>query len=200
MRYIIGIVAIALLVINRDSFSSPREEGFSYIPLAGVAALCALASLIASIAYLRTRNLRFDSAAVAAVEAGIAFLAASMVDACSLTAYAGGRLWNWDSGVTAALACWLLYVAYLMLRQAVDEITQRATFAAVWAIFAFLDIPLVAAAASWWKPGVHIPADFTAPRLINLLALALIAYLFATVRFRQEEARRDIDSLRRSTQ
>ena len=197
---LMGVAAIGLLGLNHDSFTSAREEGFFYIPLAGVAAIAILASLVCSIAYLRTRNLRFDSAAVGATEAGLAFLAAAIVNGCCLTAYASGRFWSWDSALTSALVCWLLYAAYLMLRQSVDEITQRATYAAVWSIFAFLDIPLAVGATAWWKPGVHIPTGWTLPRAVNLIALLLIAIVFAVVRMRQEELRRDIDSLRRSAQ
>jgi len=197
---VLGVVAIALLALNHDSFTSAREEGFFYIPLAGTAAIAAVASLAASIAFLRTRNFRFDAAAVAATEVGLAFLAAAIVNGCCLTGYASGRFWSWDSGLTAALVCWLLYAAYLMLRQAVEEPTQRATFAAAWSIFAFLDMPLVVVAMNWWKPGVHIPGDWTGARVCHLVALTMIALLMATVRMRQEEARREIDSLRRSAQ
>jgi len=35
----------------------------------------------------------------------------------------------WDARLTSALVCWILYAAYLMLRRAVEEPTQRATFA-----------------------------------------------------------------------
>jgi len=197
---LLGGIAIVLLAVNHGAFTSPREEGFFYIPLAGTAAISAMASLAASLVFLRTRNLRFDAAAVAVTEVGLAFLAAAIVDGCCLTGYAGGKWWSWDSGLTSALVCWLLYAAYLMLRQSVEELTQRATFAAVWSIFAFLDIPLVVVAIAWWKPGVHIPFDFTVARLINLLALVLIGAILAVVRMRQEEARRDLDSLRRSSQ
>jgi len=198
--YILGIAAILLLALNHDSFAAPREEGFFYIPLAGAAATAAVASLISSIAFLRTRDFRFDSVAVAVTEVGLAFLAAAIVNGCCLTGYANGRFWSWDSSLTAALVCWLFYAAYLMLRQSVEEPTQRAIFAAVWSIFAFVDIPLAVVSTAWWKPETHIPFDFTLPRLINFAAMLLIGALLTVVRLRQEEARRELDSLRRSSQ
>ena len=40
-----------------------------------------------------------------------------------------GIWWTWDARLTSALVCWLLYAGYLMLRHAIEEPTQRATFA-----------------------------------------------------------------------
>ena len=38
-----------------------------------------------------------------------------------------------------------------MLRRAIEEPTQRATFAAVFSIFAFLDVPIVFFSIKWWR-------------------------------------------------
>jgi heme exporter protein C len=137
--------------------------------------------------------------AVAATEVGLAFLAAGIVCGCFLTHAEGGRWWSWDARLTAALVCWLLYATYLMLRHAVQEPSQRAAFAAVWSVFAFLDVPLVVATIAWWKPAAGMRMDWTPSRLLNLLALAMVGTLLTVVRMRQEEARRELDSLRRVT-
>ena len=38
-----------------------------------------------------------------------------------------------------------------MLRKAIEEPTQRATFAAVFSIFAFIDVPIVVFSIKWWR-------------------------------------------------
>jgi heme exporter protein C len=195
---ILGVAGLALLIYNHAAFVEAGEQGFFYIPLAGAATIAALASAAASIAFLKTRNFRFDAIAVAATELGLAFLAAAIVNGCCLTRYAVGKWWVWDTGLTSALACWLLYAAYLMLRQAVEEPSQRAVFAAVWSIIAVLDVPLVAGATSWWKPGVHIPTGWTGSRVVMLASMMLIGVVVGAVRMRQEEARREVDALRRA--
>jgi heme exporter protein C len=197
--YLAGALAVALLAYNLKQFAAQPLEALYYLPLAGAAALSAVTALFASVAFLRTRNFRFDSLAVAATESGLAFLAASIVNGCFLTHSATGKWWTWDSRLTAALVCWLLYATYLMLRHAVEEPAQRAAFAAVWSVFAFLDVPLAAAAIEWWKPGIHLRTDWTWLRFCNLTALVLVGTLFTAVRMRQEEMRREIDSLRRGT-
>ncbi len=169
-----------------------------YIPLGATAALAAATALMASIGYLRNRELRFDAAARAATETLLAFLAAGIVAGCFKTHSVSGKWWTWDARLTAALVCWLLYATYLMLRNAVEEPSRRAAFAAVWSVFAFLDVPLVVATAAWWKPGRALPIDWTWPRFGLLAAMAVVAGLLTLVRMRQEEARREADSQRRA--
>ena len=197
--YLLGVLAVALMVYNLTEISARPLQALFYIPLCGTAALAAVTSLAASIAFLRTRNFRFDSLAVAATEAGLAFLAAGIVNACFLIHAAAGKWWTWDSRLTAALVCWLLYATYLMLRHAVQEPTQRAASTAVWSVFAFLDVPLAVVTIQWWKPAGHLQFDWTQLRFCNLAALVLLGTLFTVVRMRQEETRREMDSLRRMT-
>jgi heme exporter protein C len=174
-----------------------REDVLYYIPLGGTAALAAATALIASIGFLRTRNFRFDSLARAATETLLAFLAAGIVSGCFVIHSASGRWWTWDARLTAALVCWLLFATCLMLRQAVEEPSRRAAFAAGWTVFACLDVPLVVATAAWWKPGKALPIEWTWGRFGLLAAIAVVGGLFTVVRARQEEARRELDSRRR---
>ena len=74
---------------------------------------------------------------------GLAFLAANLVTGSIWGRVIWGIWWTWDARLTSALVCWLLYAGYLMLRHAIEEPTQRATFAAVFTIFAFIDVPIV---------------------------------------------------------
>ena len=97
-----------------------------------------------------------------------------------------------------------------MLRHAVEEPTQRATFAAVFSIFAFLDVPIVIMSIRWFRtqhPGPvffsstgSFPHDWTIVMLWNWLALLMLGGVMTAVRLRQEEAEREIDYLRRIAQ
>ena len=98
---------------------------------------------MASVLFLVTRNFKFDAVAVASTEVGLAFLAANLVTGSIWGRVIWGIWWTWDARLTSALVCWLLYAGYLMLRKAIEEPTQRATFAAVFNIFAFIDVPIV---------------------------------------------------------
>jgi heme exporter protein C len=45
--------------------------------------------------------------------------------------------------LTFSLMLWLLYVVYLIIRPAIESPERRATISAVYAVAAFLDVPLV---------------------------------------------------------
>ena len=104
-----------------------------------------------SILFLITKNFKFDALAVAVTEVGLAFLAANLVTGSIWGRIIWGIWWAWDARLTSALVCWLLYAGYLMLRHAIEEPTQRATFAAVFSIFAFIDVPIVIFSIKWWR-------------------------------------------------
>jgi heme exporter protein C len=179
---------------------------FFHVPAAITAMLLALVALLASVGFLVTRKFKFDSLAVSVTEAGLAFLAANLVTGSIWGRIIWGIWWTWDARLTSALVCWLLYAGYLMLRRAIEEPTQRATIAAVFSIFAFVDVPIVIFSIKWWRTqhpqpvfwgGGTIPGDWYLTAVLNLLAMILLAVVLVAIRLRQEEAQREIDSLRR---
>jgi heme exporter protein C len=164
------------------------------------AALAGLISLAASFLFLRTRNFRFDAVAVAVTEVGLIFLALSIVAGIIRGHSAHGLWWTWDGGLTSALICWLLYAAYLLLRRSVEEPTQRATFAAVFSIFAFLDVPIVVVCVSWWvarRPSSSVSTEWTTLNAGIAVAMTAVGALLAVTRFRREQRQREQDAQRR---
>ena len=74
-----------------------------------------------SVQFLRTKDFKYDAAAVAVTEVGLAFLAANLVTGSIWARVIWGIWWTWDARLTSALVCWLLYAA-IRLRQ---EESQR---------------------------------------------------------------------------
>src|SRR3954447_25745810 len=213
--YVLGLVAIILLA--RDlylitGFPAERNQGvifkiiFFHVPMAITALTCAMVAFTASILFLVTKNFQFDALAVAVTEVGLAFLAGNLITGSIWGRVAWGIWWTWDARLTSALVCWLLYAGYLMLRHAIEEPTQRATFAAVFSIFAFLDVPIVIFSIKWWRTqhpapvfwgGGSIPGDWYLTAGLQWLAMILFGIVLVAVRLRQEESQRELDSLRR---
>src|SRR6266850_2128937 len=119
-----------------------------------------------------------------------------------------GVWWAWDPRLTSALICWILYAGYLILRQSLEEPTQRATFAAVYSIFAFTDVPIVYFSIRWWRT-IHpqpvffskdgsFPPDWSRALLVNMVAIFLLYAVLTMIRLRQEQTQREIDYLRRT--
>jgi len=212
-----GLGAAAALLLARDinvSTGLPAEASqgavfkiiFFHVPMAITAMMCSFVALIGSAMFLITRNFKYDAVAVAVTEVGLAFLAANLVTGSIWGRVIWGIWWAWDARLTSALVCWLLYAGYLMLRRAIEEPTQRATFAAVFSIFAFMDVPIVIFSIKWWRTqhpapvfwgGGSIPADWAAVAGWNLLAMVMLGGVLTAVRLRQEQSQREIDSLRR---
>jgi heme exporter protein C len=213
--YAVGVAALLILSIDIQRIAGLPPEAaqgtifkiiFFHVPVAITAMLCSCVALIGSILFLLTKNFKFDALAVSVTEVGLAFLAANLVTGSIWGRIIWGVWWAWDARLTSALICWLLYAGYLMLRHAIEEPTQRATFAAVFSIFAFLDVPIVFFSIKWWRAqhpqpvfwgGGSFPPDWSRVFLWQMLAMVLLAIVIVGVRLRQEESQREIDSLRR---
>ena len=97
---------------------------------------------IAAIAYLRTSNLKWDVAGVAGVEIGMVFMAIAIISGSIWARPIWNTWWTWDPRLTTTLVMELLYAAYFLLRNGVDDLTRRARYAAVYAIAGFASVPL----------------------------------------------------------
>ena len=213
--YILGAAALVILAWNTIAISRLPEETqqgvtfkiiFFHVPMWICAMTAACAAFLASVGFLVTKNFKFDAAAVAVTEVGLAFTSAGLVTGSIWGREIWGIWWTWDARLTSALVCWLLYAGYLMLRNAVEEPTQRATFAAVFSIFAFIDVPIVIFSIKWWRTQHPAPVFWAGGSMVHewavvfwwqVLAVMLVGVVFTMVRLRQEEFQREIDSLRR---
>jgi heme exporter protein C len=214
----IALAAVAGLLLARNLYvmllELPDEAAqgaiyriiFFHVPGAWTAFVSFFVALVSSVLYLIRKNLRYDAVAVSATEVGLAFGAVNLVTGMIWGRIIWGIWWTWDARLTSMLICWLLYAGYLMLRRAVDDPTQRARFAAVFSIFAFVDVPIVWFSIKWWRtqhPGPVVwgggsmdPAMYQM-LFFNWAPLLLLAGALVMVRLRQEETAREIEALRR---
>ena len=143
---------VILLVLPDEAAQGPIFRIiFFHVPAAWTAFLGFLAAAVASVLYLVRKDLRYDAFAVAVTEVGLAFAAANLVTGMIWARIIWGIWWTWDARLTSMLVCWLLYAGYLMLRHTVEEPTQRARIAAVFSIFASVDVPIVFFSIRWWR-------------------------------------------------
>ena len=96
-----------------------------------------------SLAYLSTRNSRFDRIAHAAVRLGLLFAALTLVTGSLFARIMWGSFWNWDPRESSYLLLLFLYGAYLFLRAAVDDPERRARIAAAYALFSAVLMPFL---------------------------------------------------------
>lgn len=213
--YLLGAAAMLLLARDINVIAGLPPEAaqgaifkiiFFHVPVAITAMTASAVALVASVLFLVTKNFFFDALAVSVTEVGLAFLAANLVTGSIWARVIWGIWWTWDARLTSALVCWILYASYLMLRRAIEDPTQRATFAAVFSIFAFIDVPIVIFSIKWWRTqhpqpvfwgGGSFPHDWFLIAVWNFAAMLMLGAVMTAVRLRQEESQRELDYLRR---
>ncbi|WP_241157403.1 cytochrome c biogenesis protein [Adlercreutzia sp. ZJ242] len=115
---------------------------FFHMPVAMVS-FCALAfAAYYCVWFLVTREQRFDTCAKIAMEISLLFVIMTMITGEMWTRFEWGVWWTWEPRLTTYLVLMLIVIAYLVLRNMIDEPERRATFSAVIGIIAFVDVPI----------------------------------------------------------
>jgi len=175
---VVGAAALAgvVLTVWLGLWVTPQAVGFGnlvrllYIhpPMAWVAFLAYGVASLASLLYLwpRTRHRRYDRLAGASAEVGVVFTGLTLVSGSIWGRPTWGTYWVWDPLLTSTAILFVLYLGYLALRRVPGDPEVVARRAAVAALVAFVDVPIVYFSVSWWR-SLHQPPtiDFTGRHL-----------------------------------
>jgi heme exporter protein C len=115
---------------------------YFHVATAWVGMLGFLGAAFAGAMYLWKGQKRWDIGEVSAVEISFVFFLIAIITGSIWARPTWNTWWTWDPRLTTAAVVELLYAAYLLLRQGIDEPEKRARFAAVYAVFGFLSVPL----------------------------------------------------------
>ncbi|WP_317195586.1 cytochrome c biogenesis protein CcsA [Echinicola shivajiensis] len=107
-----------------------------------------------SVKYLRSGNLQDDDVALEFTNAAILFGVLGIITGMLWAKFTWGDYWSGDPKQNAAAIGLLMYFAYLILRNSLTDVHQRARIGAVYNIFAF---------------AAFIPLIFILPRLTDSL-------------------------------
>lgn len=94
-------------------------------------------SVIYSIKYLQTGKFEHDLIAAECANTGIFFFIVGLMTGMIWAKNTWGEYWSNDPKENSAAIAFLLYCAYLVLRNSIDEEQKRAKISAVYNIFAF---------------------------------------------------------------
>ncbi len=94
-------------------------------------------SVVYSIKYLATGKEEFDLLAVESANTGIFFFVLGLITGMMWAKYTWGEYWSNDPKQNSAAIAFLLYCAYSVLRNSIDEEQKRAKISAIYNIFAF---------------------------------------------------------------
>jgi len=106
---------------------------------------------VASIFFLKTGKAKWDILAKSSAEVGVMFLTLVLITGPLWAKPVWNVYWTWDARLTTSFILWLIFIAYLMLRNYVADKERGARFAAVFGIIGFLDVPIVYMSIRWWR-------------------------------------------------
>jgi len=170
-------VLVATTVAPPDAVQGQAQRlMYLHVPAAWTAYLAFFVVLVAGVAYLIWDDARWDRAARAAAEIG---LAATVITFAAGTVW--GRLtwgvwWAWDPRIVSTIAMFLIYAAQATLRFSDDDPRRAARRAARLGIGGFLIVPVVHFSVVWWR-SLHQQATLLAPSVkppINALMLTAL--------------------------
>ncbi|HLB45938.1 MAG TPA: cytochrome c biogenesis protein CcsA [Anaerolineales bacterium] len=149
---ILNIVTAVMFVIALSLvfFYAPREVTmgevqrifYFHVPSAWVGGLAFFVTLVAGVAFLRTGDYKWDRVGLSSVEVGITFSLMTLLSGMLWARPIWNTWWTWDPRLTTFTILLLLYFAYLMLRQGIEDSGHRARFASVYGIVAFISVPI----------------------------------------------------------
>ena len=101
-----------------------------------------------------------------------------------------GAWWVWDARLTSEFILLLLYIGYIALTEAIDDVRRAANAGALLALVGAVNIPIIYFSVRWWNTlhqGATISAT-AAPKMVHtmltsmlLMTFAFWAYSFAVV-------------------
>ena len=134
---------LTLVYAPREAVMGDVQRVFYFHVAAGwVGALAFLVTTIVGIFYLVTRDLKWDHIALSSVEIGVVFTFINIVTGSIWARPIWNTWWTWDPRLVTATIMLLAYIAYLLLRQGIDDPEKRARFGAVYSLVAIWSVPL----------------------------------------------------------
>jgi heme exporter protein C len=149
---ILNVISVVLVLVAffMAMFYAPLEKVmgavqkvfYFHVATAWVGMLGFIVAALVSIVYLRTQNLKWDIVGFAAVEISLVFFLVAIVLGSIWARPAWGTWWTWEPRLTTAAILEMVYLAYLLLRQGIEDPDRRARFGAVYTLLGGLSVPI----------------------------------------------------------
>ncbi|MGB9673098.1 MAG: cytochrome c biogenesis protein [Anaerolineales bacterium] len=202
LKYLDVITSVLVLIaLGMVLFYAPTEAVmgnvqrvfYFHVAAGWVGMLGFLVAAVAAILYLRSGKLEYDNLGLAAVEIGIVFAFINIVSGSIWAKPIWNTWWTWDPRLTTATIMELIYLAYLMLRQGIEDPERRARFGAVYVILGFASVPLTFLSARLFRtihpivigsnqPGSQGQFDMS-PKMLQAFLFSLFTFTFVFVDF-----------------
>ena len=190
------VIRVAMFTPLEARQGAAQKIFYIHVPAAWVAFMAFGFVAIASGVYLWLRDPRLDRFAESSAEVGVVFTTIVLITGPLWAKPIWGTWWAWwDVRLVSTLFLWFIYVAYLVLRGAVESPELRARYSAVLGILGALLIPFVHLSVYMFatmhpKPIIGKPDKPSLPNemlltfLIAMVSFTLLYVAFVRSRYR----------------
>jgi len=185
-------------------FDSPAERMmgdvarilYVHVPAAWIAMLIFLVAGVSALLFLTTSKDIFDSLTEASAEVGVVLGGLLLALGSIFAKPTWGAWWTWDPRLTATAVMELSFIGVLLLRSVVTEPSRRASWTALAAILASVNMPITYMSVRWWRSMHQLQSspttmggDMVFVLRMNALAFLALAIYFVARRTRIAKVR-----------
>jgi heme exporter protein C len=200
---VLAALGMVFLYAPRETTMGDVQRIFYFhVASAWVGFFAFFVTFLSGIGYLARAERRWDILALSSVEVGLAFITMTVITGSLWARPVWGTYWTWEPRLTISAVQLLIYVAYGMLRSALENPEKKARLSAVYGIVAFVTVPLSWFAIRWWRtihPDILTGGGGMAftPRMGYTLLVSLAAFtlLYVTILRQRIRLERSADAL-----
>ncbi len=205
----IAALYMVFIAVPSDAVQGPVQRIFyvhlaMWLPTFSAFGIVGVTSLL----FLWKKDRRWDHIATGSAELGLLFCTLGLATGCIWAKPIWGAWWTWDPRLTLTLVLWMIYAAYLLLRNLATDPNQGSVMAAILGVSGVVDLYLVNRAVYWWR-GIHPAVVVTkeggsglndplmrATLMVCLLAFFLLFLWLLRLRVRTAYLEDEVDELR----
>ena len=190
VKVLILVTAVILILISvylafiytptHDTMGDVQRIFYFHVATAWVSYLAFGVTFVASLLYLKSKDLKWDTIAYGSAEVGLIFCTLAIITGSFWGKAAWGVFWKWeDIKLFITLVLLLVFIAYLALRSNAKSRISKANLSAVFGIIGFICVPLSFAANRIWQQYHPTVIATSKGSLQSSMAFALIVAVFA---------------------
>lgn len=200
-----SIYLIFVWVPNERVMGPVQKIFYYHVSAAWISFMAFFVVFISGVVYLITRNKKWDLIGASSAEIGVLFTTIVLITGPIWARPVWNTWWTWDARLTTTLILWFIYLAYLMIRAAINEEEKKERIAAVFGIIGFIDVPIVWFSIRWWRTihpvvldstGFALSPKMTLTLLISVISFTLLYILLLRNLFSLKKARGELEELK----
>lgn len=195
---ILAALVVILFFTPADADMGAVQKVFYFhISAAWAGMLGFLVGTVAAIVLLIKKDRHWDAMSVSAIEIGLICSVIATLAGMIWAKPIWGTWWTWDARLTTMAIMILLYAAYFVLRAGIEDEEKRHRIAAVYAIVAFISVPLTFFSIRAYR-GMHPVVigvqggSFLSSKMVPAFVLSLVAFTILFLSLLWERIRLEI--------